>query len=319
MDMSYIYHFAYVQDRNTLRSIAQVTFAAKLGAKNSSTLKCVRSVETGEWQWQPPYHSERLMTRMCHTLDPELLLFLITPDGICSIGSLAGQFDEVIDDSRDGPAGRGELRDIQMIGGVPYVVGMSRQVYRRDGPGSWSRQDDGVVTPRGAKVMCGFNAIHGLSEANLYAVGFNGEIWQRLGGQWHQQVQPKWCVLHHVRMVREDLIYACGQLGTLLRSTGSTWEEIPHGVTDKDFWSMAWFNDALYLACDDGVFRLGADDRLVKVDMGQDFEPTCRHLHANDGVLLSVGPKHLMRTEDGETWYPEDPEADEKRALAAQS
>lgn len=179
---------------------------------------------------------------------------------------------------------------------------MGRQVYRREGVDNWTRQDQGVVLPRGEIQLCGFNSIDGLSEDAIYAVGFNGEIWFRSHNKWQQQSSPTNLVLHKVRVVREDLIFASGQMGTLLRSDGNHWETIEHDAITDDLWGMEWFQGELYLACDSGLFKLDSKDQLVEVDMQLSPKPTCRHLHANDGVLWSCGPKHVIWTEDGQTW-----------------
>ena len=179
---------------------------------------------------------------------------------------------------------------------------MGRQVFRREGADNWTRQDQGVVLPRGEIQLCGFNSIDGLSEDAIYAVGFNGEIWLRSHSKWQQQDSPTNLVLHKVKVVREDLIFASGQMGTLLRSDGNHWETIEHDAITDDLWGMEWFQGELYLACDSGLFKLDSKDQLVEVDMQLSPKPTCRHLHANDGVLWSCGPKHVTWTEDGQTW-----------------
>ncbi|MEA5123253.1 hypothetical protein [Xanthomonas floridensis] len=66
---------------------------------------------------------------------------------------------------------------------------------------------------------------------------------------------------------------------------------------------MEWFQDTLYLACDRGLFTLDGENRLVEVvDMHLSPNPSCRHLHANDGVLWSCGPKHVTWTANGRQW-----------------
>jgi hypothetical protein len=56
------------------------------------------------------------------------------------------------------------------------------------------------------------------------------------------------------------------------------------------------------LACDSGLLRLDGNDNLVAVDMNLPGKPSSRHLHANDGVLWSCGPKNVVWTEDGQRW-----------------
>jgi len=150
--------------------------------------------------------------------------------------------------------------------------------------------------------VAGFNSIDGLSEDDFYAVGFGGEIWRCLKGRWRQIESPTNVVLHRVRVVPDDLAYACGQEGVLLRGRGDEWEQIDHGATEDNLWDLEWYGDRLYLAHDDGLFTLKGANSLEAVKFGIRGTITCRHLHANDGVLLSSGPKNVVWTSDGKKW-----------------
>jgi len=287
----------FMQNRSTGRAIAQIDTLKDQGSTASVLLKWDGT--QGKWFY---FNLEWHATRVCFVDRPEMAVIAIGPDGFASISTAAGASVEEIDASPDGPSRRGPIRDLKVIGGAPYVAGMGRQVYRREGSDRWTRQDQGVVLPRGEIQLSGFNSIDGLSEDAVYAVGFNGEIWLRSHNRWQQQDSPTHLVLHQVRVVREDIIYASGQMGTLLRSDGTHWEIVEQDTTSDDLWGMAWFRDELYLACDSGLFKLDSKDRLIEVDMRLSPRPSCRHLHANDGVLWSCGPKHVTWTEDGQNW-----------------
>lgn len=89
-------------------------------------------------------------------------LFATGPSGEVYIGTLENNREEIIDDSNQGPRGRGPIRDLRLVGGYLYACGMSRQVYRREAPGTWVRRDEGVVLPLGSTSIAGFNSIEGL-------------------------------------------------------------------------------------------------------------------------------------------------------------
>jgi len=103
-------------------------------------------------------------------------------------------------------------------------------------------------------------------------------------------------------VVDKNIAFACGQKGVLLRGRADDWEVVNHDSVNEQFWGMEWFNNLLYLATDKMVYVLQSDDTLSPVDMGINEDLTCAKLHANDGLLLSVGRKHIMFTSDGETW-----------------
>jgi hypothetical protein len=212
--------------------------------------------------------------------------------------------EELIDPGPGGVKSRGPMCDLRWIGGHLYAAGMNRQVYRREGPGRWSRADAGTVQPLGSMTVAGFNAIDGLSEDDFYGVGFEGEIWRRQRGRWRQLDSPTNVVLTRVRVVKPELAYAVGQRGVLLRGCGDAWEVVDHGMTEEDFWGLEWFQEKVYMSSAKAVYRLRSDeelDILDTVDMRLGRNRTCYDLHANDGVLWSVGPKHLSWT-DGTRW-----------------
>jgi hypothetical protein len=155
--------------------------------------------------------------------------------------------------------------------------------------------------------IAGFMSMHGLDEFDLYAVGFNGEIWRRLNAVWQPLSSPTNVVLHCVRMLAHDKVYVCGQRGVILRGNGRYFEAIDAGFMEDDLWSLQEFRGAVYLASERALYRLRPDDSLEEVDTGLDEKRTYGHLHANDGVMWSFGSKHLAWTEDGRTWHDATP------------
>jgi len=217
------------------------------------------------------------------------------------IGIIRG--DKLIEERIEGPDSQGFIRDLRPIGQHLYAVGMGRQVYRRLGPQHWVQFDDGLKNaPEDYLEVTGFNAIDGASEEDIYAVGFNGEIWHCAKGKWREVASPTNLILERVRVVRSDLVYAAGQRGVLLRGHEEVWESIDQSITDKDFWGLEWFRDHLYLSTNEALFRLNDRDELESVDLGLAGPRTYSQLHANKGALWSFGPKHLSWTQDAETW-----------------
>jgi hypothetical protein len=213
--------------------------------------------------------------------------------------------EESIDNSLEGPKGRGPLRDLQVIGSTLFAAGMSRQVYRREGPGNWQRVDGGVVAPLGELRPSGFTSIAGLAESDFLAVGYLGEIWSCRNGIWTKHESPTNLLLHRVVVVEPTLAYATGQKGLLLRYDGAAWTEVSRDVDMGDLWGAAWFGGALYVASESNVYRLEKDGSLKPVKV--EGASSCGHLHANDGVLWSFGSKDLASTSDGRIWRRVDP------------
>ena len=287
-----------IQDHNTLRVTAQIDQLIERGSMRSQIMKY--TFDTQKWGVFiiPEWNAIRIAS---------------TTSGLCVAGpngDIVGTFPpsstayEHVDNSKYGPKGFGPITDLQVIGNNFYAAGMSRQVYRRSGNGKWQHVDSGTIQELGSKDVAGFRSIDGLSENDIYAVGYMGEIWRCQKSKWQQLSSPTNVALHKVRVVREDLVYICGQNGTLLRGSGNQLEIIEHGVKDglSNIWSMEWYNNTLYLVGDKAMYTLSNDDTLAPVDLGLGEGLSFGHLHANAGMLLSSGPKHVLYTTDGKKW-----------------
>lgn len=289
----------FVQDRDTIWVVNQIDEIAEAGGDDSALSRVTLSTNARagldvEWGGVRAALGAQLPILMLG-IGGEIIE--VTP------GSGRPHPESKIDDGPEGPQFRGPMRDIRWIGSHFFAAGMARQVYRRDTPGSWSRVDAGTVLPLGTKTVGGFNSIDGLSEDDIFAVGFGGEIWRRQKGKWRKLDSPSNVVLSRVRVVRPDLIYAVGQQGVLLEGRGDAWKIIEQAATSDDFWGLEWFREQLYIASEDCIYLLTAAGDLQEVDTGESEEDRTHYdLHANDGILLSVGQKTLLWT-DGVTWH----------------
>lgn len=98
------------------------------------------------------------------------------------------------------------LCDLKFIGSHLHVVGMGRQVYKRIDSNKWFRVDEGTfVAPDQIDLSNytakGFNAIDGIVEDNMYAVGYAGEIWNYNGKIWVQLNSPVKQILNAVKVI----------------------------------------------------------------------------------------------------------------------
>jgi hypothetical protein len=287
----------FVQNRNIGRVIAVIDEISDQGSDSCQAMKWVR--DSQEWSY---FLLEWAATRILVLEEPQVQLFITGPDGIVLKMTADGESEEHIDNSDEGLRARGPARDLRYIGSHIYMTGMGRQVYRREGDNNWIRFDQGIVRPIGSTEICGFNSIDGLTEKEIYAVGFKGEIWRYLKNKWQPVESPTNLVLHCVRAVDKDLVFVSGQKGLLIKGSGNRWELIDHDATNKDIWSIEWYNEQLYAACDDALFVYKENNQVDKVDTGLGDKITSRYLHSNDGVLWSFGPKNIIWTEDGIRW-----------------
>jgi len=207
--------------------------------------------------------------------------------------------EERIGKGKNSPKNRGPIRGVRAVGNSVYCVGMDRQAYRRDGPKKWTLLGTGLPTVADDEVV-GFEAVDGFSESNIYACGWEGEIWHFDGKVWSQRNSPVNTVLVDLCCAGDGYVYACARNGVLVRGLGHLWEVVDLGEFTDDIWSLAWFNGAIYVATMDYVFTLGLRG-LELVKMGKEKVRTCYDLTVGGGMLWSIGAKDVVSF-DGKIW-----------------
>ncbi|WP_437882282.1 hypothetical protein [Pseudomonas sp. LRF_L74] len=227
---------------------------------------------------------------------------------MCAVGIYGGvrlmgsgdTHEEQIGGSADAIKARGPLRGVRTIGQRVYVVGMNRQAWRRDDADNWVAIDKGARPAEGDRQVVGFEAVDGFSETDIYAAGWNGEIWHFDGVTWQQKPSPTNIVLTRLLCAGDGQVYACGRKGLLLQGRDDAWEVIDHESMIDDIWDLAWYDGRLYLSTMHGLFTL-ADGKLIAVDFADQEPGSCYHLSAGDGVLWSIGAKDILAF-DGQNW-----------------
>lgn len=241
---------------------------------------------------------------LCVVTHPERTVLTLGHDGKVVRWGSRDFSEEHIDPSSDGPGVRGGMREIRAIGKHAYAVGMGRMVYRCDGESQWSRIDHGMRADIQIESDAGFNSIDGFDEEELYAVGWNGEIWSFDQKQWRRQDSPTRLALHRVVCAPDGQVYALGQRGLILRGRHGQWTTIERDGMQQDFWGGCWFNGRLYASTANGVFVLNGNT-LEKVDTGKirKSRSDCFYrLSSSSDCLWSVGEKMAIYSRDGETW-----------------
>jgi hypothetical protein len=194
----------------------------------------------------------------------------------------------------------GDLREVRAIDGIPYVVGINRQCFRRPKAGVWERFDQGLP-PKGD--LPGLESIHGFNANELYAVGWKGEIWERskrTKGKWKLAAQPTTLAFFRVLCAEDGNVYAAGQGGIIFRGRGATWEVIDHRDMKDDIFDLEWFAGKLWLSTMYSLHTL-ENGHLSLVDFDGEPPSTCNHLSTADGLLWSIGAKDVMQF-DGKDW-----------------
>lgn len=226
---------------------------------------------------------------VCH--QPEERLIAIGQWGqVHVLGGGVNAEEPGIRDGKLEPRRRGPLREVRAIaGGRAYAVGTSRQCYRREGPGRW-RCIDATAQAADGKPLTdkSFESIDGFSDKEVYAVGWDGEIWTWNGKHWRQLQSPTDVALHKVVCAPDGNVYACGKMGVVVKGRGKHWELVGHTATEETFWGMAAFGDRIYLSTTQGIYVID-EGGLQPFRSGKRLPGSCYHLSAADGVMWSIG------------------------------
>ncbi|MBN6152691.1 hypothetical protein JR065_20370 [Xanthomonas sp. AmX2] len=249
---------------------------------------------TGTWD---NYYVQAVSAGICAVRGASPEILTLCADGGVHRAAPDGQAYEAMVEEK--PSKHGLLRDIRPIGASVYATGVGRQVYVRKDR-LWQRCDQGVVEDPAAGSLSGFESIDGFGEDEIYAAGYQGEIWCRRHGAWQRSERPTHSILENVLCAPDGVVYLSGQSGIVVRGRGERWELVAHGLTEETFWDMAWFNDRLWLSTTNALYTLHGGT-LEKVDTGLPGDQTFRYLDANEQCLWSSGERHLAAS-DGAHW-----------------
>lgn len=259
----------------------------------------IYTLDAGKWGGEDLDWSA-ISASVCYS--PEERFITISPLGrVHILGGGENMEEPSIKDKNFTPKKRGPLREVRGIAaGRAYAVGTCRQAYRRDAPGKWVCIDQGAQASAKDNVETCFESIDGFSETDIYTVGWEGEIWHYDGKKWKEIDSPTNLTLFNVKCGTDGNIYACGQMGTLLRGRGEEWSSIEHDATEDNLRDLEWYDGSLYVSSMKNIFKL-VDNQLHKVELGKDVPSTCHHLNARDGIMWSIGAKDVMSF-DGKKW-----------------
>ena len=97
--------------------------------------------------------------------------------------------------------------------GLAYAVGTTREAYMHKAPNVWRCIDETARRAGESLIAKSFESIDGFCEDEIYAVGWDGEIWHYDGSRWDEIASPTNLGLHRIRCAEDGTAYACGKVG----------------------------------------------------------------------------------------------------------
>ncbi len=288
--------------------ITHATGAAFIAGHDESTRENIPVSEA--FRWDGRWSQQRVpfvANSICSVPERGSALLNMGVGGWILRWSESGSSEERVDASDSGPQNYGDLTEVRTIADEAYVVGMSRTVYRRENIDRWTRIDRGVRTSDDDESDAGFTSIHGFSGNDIYAVGWDGEIWHYDGTSWEKLDSPTNTILWRVVCGGDGKVYACGQGGIILVGRGSEWSVVEQGRTRETFWGATWFKNELYLSTSKSLYVLRSGE-VEQLSVGSSSElvfsksASFYRLDSSEERLWSAGRKMILYTDDGVNW-----------------
>lgn len=227
-------------------------------------------------------------------------VIIVGDNGECTvIGSDGVDRDEFVTNSNRNPRNTGHIRSAAIVGNDVIVVGMQRQVYRRTGLTGWSDMMNGIPSTVPG-VVKGFECVLAVSMDEIYAAGWDGEIWMFDGTSWNQIDSPTNRIITSLCMSDEGDVIGCGRNGMLIRGRRHTWKEIEDLICPDDLWSIESYSGRIFTSGLRFMYEL-TDDGLEQLDFYDVQANSFGELTTGGGALWSLGEKDLLSF-DGTKW-----------------
>lgn len=187
----------------------------------------------------------------------------------------------------------GNLRKIVAIDGEFFACGMNRVILKRIDAENWL--PFGPEPLLNEPTIIGFENMSGYSSSEMYAVGWNGEIWWYNSENWNKVNSPTSSILSSLTCASDGFVYIVGHNGILIKGRYDNWELVETGRYEnlKD---VAYNNGVLYVCSDFELFKLEKTGLVEETNFKntEDKPLTCLYLLETLTELVSLGLKDVF-------------------------
>jgi hypothetical protein len=196
----------------------------------------------------------------------------------------------------EGSVGAQSLYAVASTASGLHAVGVGGQHFASQDGASWKPYD--TTRPRKGPLL---EAVAAIDDDEVYAVGAEGSVVLATRGRSTLIETPTNVVLASVCLGPDDLVYACGQRGVILRGRGRHWSVVEHTDASDDLWSVCAFQGRVFAVSTRLLYEVTGTS-LRTVEMRGDRPTSFYHLSScGDEALLSVGQFDVSLF-DGERW-----------------
>jgi hypothetical protein len=233
-----------------------------------------------KWSGGLPWYGAALnwsSAACCAIVEPEPHFCILGIDGESGL-----LHDNAFVESR---VGRTSLYAVAAVGSSTYAVGAGGQFLRSEDSRSWTHLAHSQKARTGL-----LEAVAAYAQDEIYAVGADGAI-DLFTSAIERIDSPTNLVIAGICRGPDDILYACGQKGLVLRGRKHQWAVVEHGVTNEDLWGICSFQGRVFLTSTRFLYEL-IGDKLETVSFGHDRPRTfCKLTAVGDDALLSVGQR----------------------------
>ncbi len=199
------------------------------------------------------------------------------------------------------PGQRPAVQRLRCLDGFTYSVGLGRRVFKRVAVGQWVRLDTIPEPVTDAEVdAAGFNDLDAFNEADIYAVGGQGDVWHFDGTAWRRMGFPTQEQLGTVTCAGDGNVYITGEGGSLWAGRHSTWRLLQEQRSSVLCNDARWFDGRLWM-CSDYALRVWNGEEIVPPKHEGRPILASGHMDAHDGIL-AVADLWSVSTFDGKAW-----------------
>lgn len=223
----------------------------------------------------------------------------------------SGAHREIIGDDEDGPSELRPLNDMKQIGDRLYVVGMRRQVFSKNVDDTrWKNIDQGIFIPIDSEIdehnVEGLTCIDGFNTNEIYAAGYEGQIWRYDGKNWAEISTSTNLRFEDIKCLRSGSVVAVGEMGLIVIGRDNDWKILRQDLVSTTFTSVNEMAGKIFLVSEEEGIFIMQDGDLARYETGLRGPTSFRVLRTNGSLLLSIGEADILLY-DGVGWSRLDP------------
>lgn len=205
------------------------------------------------------------------------------------------------------------------VGATVFAVGTPFRIFERQPGQQWLEHKDIPIPPTigsadretamHAILNTKFHDLAGTSPSDMYAVGSEGTVWQRVKGAWRNVAIPTNVDLFTVAVAADGTAYITDRHCSVWMGRDDHWERVAEGHSSLGYQDSAWFAGRLWCTNDSaGPFVLEGKKMVPAHRAKKEPMPAqvARFAHridvSPDGQTMLVAGMQGAATYDGKTW-----------------